>query len=214
MRWVMVVVVAAAALTWSAQPAGAAGAAVDIINYNFQPSSVTITPGASVVWTMRDAGTQHTVTADDGSFDSSSLLIGQTFSHTFAQSGTVAYHCKLHPNMKGAVIVEEAGASTSTSTTATAVTRATTTTTPKTASTTFAAGPGAAGPTTSTTLPVISVGTAPTIAVPGQGKAKTSELAKEPPDLIQALTVKAVGTLLLLLITGSTIAVTTRPTRR
>ena len=52
------------------------------------------------------APTAHTVTADDGSFDSKSLASNATFSQTFAKAGTFAYHCAIHPGMKGTVTVQ------------------------------------------------------------------------------------------------------------
>ena len=46
------------------------------------------------------------MTADDGSFDSKSLASNATFSQTFAKAGTFAYHCAIHPGMKGTVTVQ------------------------------------------------------------------------------------------------------------
>ena len=64
-----------------------------------------MTAGTTVTWTNSDS-TQHTVTADDGSFDSGVLAQGQTFSHTFDTAGTIAYHCTIHPNMQATVTVQ------------------------------------------------------------------------------------------------------------
>src|SRR3954469_16508079 len=47
----------------------------------FDPASVTINQGDSVTWTV-GAG-RHTVTADNGAFDSGPIGEGQTFSCTF-----------------------------------------------------------------------------------------------------------------------------------
>jgi plastocyanin len=48
----------------------------------------------------------HTVTPDKSGFPSSGHIKPQaTFSHTFSASGSVAYHCQIHPFMKGTVIV-------------------------------------------------------------------------------------------------------------
>ena len=67
-----------------------------IIDFGFDPASVSVKVGGSVTWTNTGA-TAHTVTADDGSFDSKSLASGATFSQTFAKAGTFAYHCAIHP---------------------------------------------------------------------------------------------------------------------
>jgi plastocyanin len=48
------------------------------------------------------------VTADDGSFTSpkTGLTSGKTYSHTFGQAGTYHYHCFIHPQMLGTVVVQ------------------------------------------------------------------------------------------------------------
>jgi len=51
-------------------------------------------------------GTIHTITADDNnSFLSRNIVPGSTFEHTFATAGTYAYHCSIHPAMKGTITV-------------------------------------------------------------------------------------------------------------
>jgi len=87
------------------QAAQAANAAVSIQNFSFQPQGVTINVGETVTWTMKDMGTQHTVTANDNSFSSSNLSTGNTYAHTFGQAGTFSYHCNIHPSMTGTVTV-------------------------------------------------------------------------------------------------------------
>lgn len=89
---------------------GAPGAvAVTIRDFTFTPANVTVKVGQSVRWTNQ-GGTTHTVTADDGSFDSGSIgapgapdpygngsAPGGSFTFVFNQAGTFHYHCKLHP---------------------------------------------------------------------------------------------------------------------
>ncbi len=89
----------------AASPAAASGSAVQIMNFAFAPASITVAVGASVTWTNNDA-VAHTVTADDKSFDSGNLASGKTFSFTFTKAGTYPYHCTIHPNMKGAIVVK------------------------------------------------------------------------------------------------------------
>jgi plastocyanin len=100
------------------QPLVAASAAatthdVSISNFAFVPGSVTAAPGDSVRWTNQD-GTQHTVTADDGSFDSGILANGKVFTRAFSGTGTFAYHCSIHPDMTGTIVVGGGGGGTST----------------------------------------------------------------------------------------------------
>src|SRR5436309_13653236 len=78
---------------------------VSIKNFAFSNTSLSITSGATVTWTNNDA-TAHTVTADDGSFDSGNIAPGNSFTHTFSSMGTVNYHCTIHSMMKAAVIVK------------------------------------------------------------------------------------------------------------
>jgi plastocyanin len=73
----------------------------------YQPNPVTVTVGQSVTWTWEDQGNQHSVTADDGSFESCLQGGGSTFITTFAKAGTYPYHCSIHPNMKGSVTVTQ-----------------------------------------------------------------------------------------------------------
>jgi plastocyanin len=82
-----------------------AGNAVSIKNMAFSPSSLSVTAGTTVTWTNNDAMT-HTVTADDASFDSGDLAQGATYTHKFATSGTVSYHCKIHAGMTASVTVK------------------------------------------------------------------------------------------------------------
>ena len=83
-------------------------AQVTIDNYAFKAPSITIAPGTVVSWKNLDDD-PHTVTATDGSFDSNGLAQGDTFSHKFVKAGTYQYYCKVHPMMRGTVIVKEQG---------------------------------------------------------------------------------------------------------
>jgi plastocyanin len=86
----------------------AATVGVNIINFAFQPPSVTITQNDSVVWTQKDT-TSHTSTSDTaGVWDSGLLTINQTFSNTFSATGSFPYHCTVHPFMKASVTVQAA----------------------------------------------------------------------------------------------------------
>jgi plastocyanin len=78
--------------------------AAKIEGFAFQPDSIQVSAGQKITWTNSDS-TAHTVTADDGSFDSGSLADGKSFSFTFAKAGTFKYHCSLHSSMLGTVDV-------------------------------------------------------------------------------------------------------------
>jgi plastocyanin len=57
-----------------------------------------------VAWRNNDQ-LVHTVTANDGSFDSGSIQPGTTWRHTFTRPGTYVFHCTPHPFMRGVIIV-------------------------------------------------------------------------------------------------------------
>ena len=77
--------------------------AVEIKNFAFNPSEITISKGDEVIWLNKDA-LVHTVSADDNSF-SYKLITGQYVTRQFNATGEFAYHCAIHPSMKGIVIV-------------------------------------------------------------------------------------------------------------
>jgi hypothetical protein len=69
--------------------------------------------GDTVVWTQRD-DIAHTTTSGsspnpDALWDSRELQQGETFSFTFANSGTYQYFCTIHPPMTATVTVTEEG---------------------------------------------------------------------------------------------------------
>lgn len=80
------------------------GAAVSIEFAAFSPPQTSVLAGDTVTWT-NDASRAHTVTADDGSFDSGRLNGGTTFHATFTQVGANPYYCRLHSFMRGEVDV-------------------------------------------------------------------------------------------------------------
>lgn len=90
----------------AAEPAAGASAAktVSIVNFAFKPGTLKVKRGASVSF-ANTANTDHTATKG-GSFDTKRLAPGGAKTVKFNQRGTFAYHCKIHPFMKGKVIVE------------------------------------------------------------------------------------------------------------
>lgn len=91
---------------------GGAGGKAEVImkNTTFQPSEITVAAGTTVTWTNEDPAA-HTVTSGTRDnptdlFDSGNVGSGQSFSFTFDTPGTYNYFCRIHPGMKGTVIVE------------------------------------------------------------------------------------------------------------
>jgi plastocyanin len=80
---------------------------VTIKNLKYDPPTLKIKAGETVLWTNTDDN-DHTVTSDDkDGFSSDNLGSGEKFRHTFEKKGKFPYHCKYHPRMKGLVIVGE-----------------------------------------------------------------------------------------------------------
>ena len=75
---------------------------VTIQNSVFSPESVTVMETGSILWVNSDTEQVHTVTADDGSFDSGDIQPGGSFGLAFNKVGPHPYHCKYH-NEKGLV---------------------------------------------------------------------------------------------------------------
>jgi plastocyanin len=84
---------------------------VTVVDNEFRPPEIAVVAGTEVVWTSTGAA-PHSVTADDGSFDSHPqctgtdpsmcLGTGQNFRRTFATPGRFLYHCRVHGDLAGA----------------------------------------------------------------------------------------------------------------
>ena len=72
----------------------------------FTPQSINVQPGTTVRW-LNYGQHPHTVTADDGSWDSGDIQPGASYSATFNNPGTYYYYCRHHmqDRMRGVVNV-------------------------------------------------------------------------------------------------------------
>jgi plastocyanin len=86
-----------------AAPAESHKVAIDSIRY--QPESLTLKVGESVVWTNQDPF-PHTVTSAPGGFDSHAIEPGHSWTYTATKAGDVSYTCTFHPMMKGRLRVK------------------------------------------------------------------------------------------------------------
>ena len=78
--------------------------AISIEASAYSPADVTIKPGTTVTWTNTDT-TMHTVSSDNGDFDSGQLQPGGKYSYTFPDRGTFQYRDNVHPTMYAKVSV-------------------------------------------------------------------------------------------------------------
>jgi plastocyanin len=89
----------------SAAPSATASRSVTVTikNFSFGPGTINISPGDRVVWTNRD-DVKHTATRG-GSFTTGKIKPGRSVAVKFGSKGTYRYHCSIHPEMTGKVVV-------------------------------------------------------------------------------------------------------------
>jgi plastocyanin len=95
---------AALALLIASTSAVAATHVVAMDGVKYEPASITVKRGDTVVF-RNDDPFPHTVTAK-GKFDSGSIAAGKQWKFVARTAGRFAYICTLHPNMQGTLIVE------------------------------------------------------------------------------------------------------------
>lgn len=78
---------------------------VTIAGFAFTPEELTIPAGSIVIWTNFDEEI-HTVTSDNGIFESGGIDDNSSWSNTFNEPGIFTYHCIPHPFMTAVIIVE------------------------------------------------------------------------------------------------------------
>jgi plastocyanin len=77
---------------------------VSIGNNFFSAPNIEVAAGTTVTWTWNSGGTAHNVTfSDAASGDKSGTA---TYSRQFNAAGTFSYHCTIHPEMTGTVLVQ------------------------------------------------------------------------------------------------------------
>ena len=86
-----------------ATPGG--GVTIDVVNFAFEPPSLTVAAGTTVTW-VNVSSTIHNTVADDKTWQSEILDPGESFSFQVTQPGTYSYLCTIHPDMKAELTVE------------------------------------------------------------------------------------------------------------
>ncbi len=95
-------------ITGLEQPTNLGTHVIVIKQMHFDPQTVSVKVGDVVQWKNEDIFT-HTVTANDGSFDSGPIAPGQSWAKTFKVTGMFGYHCRPHPNMTAQLSVVTGG---------------------------------------------------------------------------------------------------------
>jgi plastocyanin len=83
---------------------GGAEADVGIHGFAFDPASLNVDSGTTVVFTNHETAV-HTATADNGAFDSGDLEQGESYDVPDLDPGTYPYHCARHSSMHGTLVV-------------------------------------------------------------------------------------------------------------
>ncbi len=80
---------------------------IEIKDFMFNPSTLTVKAGEKVTWINRD-DEPHTVVSVSKKFQKSSALdTDQEFIITAGAPGTYEYFCSVHPKMTGTIVVEQ-----------------------------------------------------------------------------------------------------------
>ena len=87
---------------------------VTIQNGTFNPSTMNVTVGTTVMWINKENATQNVV-SDSGLFGSGNLTNGKSYNYTFNQTGTYPYHSSINPSMTGTIIVSSSSTSSNSS---------------------------------------------------------------------------------------------------
>ena len=75
---------------------------VAIQNFKFNPDTLNVKQGAKVTVAILDDGVPHSLTADDGSFDTGIFQKSNgPKTITVSKTGAIHYHCQVHSFMKG-----------------------------------------------------------------------------------------------------------------
>jgi plastocyanin len=94
----------------AALPAAGAHAAgkthtVRIEGMKFVPERLQVAPGDTVVWTNQDF-LPHSVTASEAGVESGDLAPNKSWRFVARKKGEMHYLCRLHPVMKGVLVVK------------------------------------------------------------------------------------------------------------
>ena len=76
---------------------------VNIKDFKYKPPTIDINPGDRVVWVNLDK-VKHTATKG-GSFTTGKIKPGNAVAVKFGSKGTYRYHCTLHEDMFGKIVV-------------------------------------------------------------------------------------------------------------
>lgn len=71
----------------------------------FGANPLTVATGSTVVW-MNGDSVPHNAISNSGAFSTATINSGGQATSTFSTAGTFPYHCGIHPNMVGTIVVQ------------------------------------------------------------------------------------------------------------
>ena len=77
---------------------------ISMVDILYKPAEADVKVGQKVTWTNDDP-VAHTVTAENGAFDSGTVQSDETYSFTPEKAGDIPYFCEVHPNQRGTLKV-------------------------------------------------------------------------------------------------------------
>jgi plastocyanin len=77
---------------------------VRIHQFTFEPAELEVRVGDAVIWVNEDLA-PHTATGSDPQWDTGPLGLGELQHVAFPDTGTFAYRCLYHPQMRGTIAV-------------------------------------------------------------------------------------------------------------
>ena len=96
---------AASAAGAACAPASGSGTvAVSVKDFSFDPSTITAKVGDTVTFSNTGAA-PHNATLDAGGCATGDIQPGSSGGLHFSAAGTYAFHCTIHPDMKGTITV-------------------------------------------------------------------------------------------------------------
>lgn len=95
---------AAPALAAGPTASSSATKTVSISGFAFKPATLNVAKGTTVRFANNDR-TAHTATRNRG-FDTGRIGRGKAASVRFNRAGTFRYHCTIHPEMRGKIVVQ------------------------------------------------------------------------------------------------------------
>ena len=77
---------------------------VSVVDFGFNPASITAKVGDVITFTNTGAA-PHTATLDDGTCKTPNIDPTKSDGLTFTAAGTYKFHCSIHNQMKGTIVV-------------------------------------------------------------------------------------------------------------